>query len=156
MRNNSTLKNTKPGHAILNANNNNGRHAVNSQFNKWEVGRMCAQQRKGSGWPLDMVVKIFNCGATAGCIEIRVPRSKCQHSSLAFLDRDPPHGHCFLVSNVVSETASKLRCWAHILPTSRSSIVILVDSKLKKIAKNGGLRYFEFFRLKPAPGHGLS
>ena len=51
MRNNSTLKNTKPGHAILNANNNNGRHAVNSQFNKlktYEVGRMCAQKRKGS------------------------------------------------------------------------------------------------------------
>ena len=41
MQNNSTLKNTKPGHAILNANNNNGRNAVNSQFQlktygKWE------------------------------------------------------------------------------------------------------------------------
>ena len=41
IRNNSTLKNTKPGHAILNANNNNGRNAVNSQFQlrtygKWE------------------------------------------------------------------------------------------------------------------------
>ena len=34
MQNNSTLKNTKPGHAVLNANNSNGRHAVNSQFNK--------------------------------------------------------------------------------------------------------------------------
>ena len=41
MQNNSTLKNTKPGHAIFNANNSNGRHAVNSQFKlktygKWE------------------------------------------------------------------------------------------------------------------------
>ena len=31
------------------------------------------------------------------------------HSSLAFLDRDPPRGHCFLVSSVFLETVGKLR-----------------------------------------------
>ena len=27
-----------------------------------------------------MLVKMLNCGVTAGCIEIRVPRSKCKQT----------------------------------------------------------------------------